>query len=124
MKICLIIPKGLVDQDIRIPQGLLSIMATVKQHGYSCEIVDCNDLDIKISYEYFNTFDVIGLSVMTTQLRHAIVIADHLGKHVRVVWGGIHCFLDPVSIITKYKTHFVVSGDGEIPFLKLLTYFA
>jgi len=124
MKICLVFPRGLADADVSFPHGLLAITAAVKQQGYSCEIFDCNNNDIKISYDYLNTFDVIGLSVMTTQLRHAVEIADQLGKHVRVVWGGVHCLLDPVSIINKFKTHFVISGDGEIPFVKLLHYFA
>lgn len=124
MKICLVIPKGIVAADPSIPHGLLSIVSMAKQHGYSCKIVDCNDPDANSSYEYFNTFDVVGLSVMTTQLRHATEIADNIGKHVRVVWGGVHCLLDPESVINKYKKHFVVSGDGEIPFVKLLNYFA
>ena len=88
MRTCIVIPKVPDFEGVSIPHGLLSIVAVAKQHGYSCEIINCNDLDVKTSYEYFNTFDVVGLSVMTTQLRHAIEIADNLGKHVRVVWGG------------------------------------
>lgn len=124
MKICLVIPKGLVAADPSIPHGLLSIVSMAKQHGYSCNIIDCNDPDIDSSYGCLNTFDVVGLSVMTTQLRHATEIADHISERVRVVWGGVHCLLDPLSIINKYKTHFVVSGDGEVPFVKLLDYFS
>lgn len=124
MKICLVIPKGIADAAASIPHGLLSIAAVLRNNGYSFEIFDCNDPDNHKSYEYFNKFDVVGFSVMTTQLRHAVEIANQIKKHVRVVWGGVHCLLDPISIINRYKTHFAISGDGEIPLLKLLSYFA
>lgn len=124
MKVGLVIPKGIAAAEPSMPHGLLSIVAMAKKHGYSCQIVDCNDPDVNSSYEYLNTFDVVGLSVMTTQLRHATEIADNLGEHVRVVWGGVHCLLDPLSIVNKYKAHFVVSGDGEVSFVKLLNYFS
>lgn len=124
MKICLINPKGIAEFGTFIPQGLLQITAELKKAGYNdCQIIDFNNPDIKISYDYLNNFDVVGLSVMTTQLRHAVEIADSLDKNVRVVWGGVHCILDPLSILKKYRNHFVISGDGELSFVRLMDCF-
>ena len=123
MKIGLINPKPLLSPDVAIPQGLLSISAELKRNGYKCEIIDYCNPDVKESYSHLNKFDVIGLSVMTTQLHHAAAIAEKLDKHVKVVWGGIHCLLNPLSILNKFKNQFVISGEGEIPLVKLLDYF-
>lgn len=123
MKICLVNPKSLNEVELSIPHGLLQISAELKKNGYICEILDFNNPDVKLSYSYLKKFDVVGLSVMTTQLRHATEIANSLDKNERVVWGGVHCLLDPLSIVNRYSNHFVVSGDGEQPLLRLLEYF-
>lgn len=123
MKVCLINPRSLAHVELAIPHGLLQICAELKKNGYDCEILNFNDPDTKASYGYINKFDVIGLSVMTTQLKHAVEIAGSVKGDKKIVWGGAHCLLDPLSILNKYRDHFVISGDGEKPLLKLLEYF-
>jgi len=120
MKICLINPKRLGDSDLSIPHGLLQLVSELKHRGHDCDLVDYNNTLVNKPYCLFNRYDLVGFSVMTTQLKHAMEIADSLDKNVIVVWGGVHCLLDPLSILKKYQNHFVISGEGEVPLLKLI----
>ena len=122
MRVCLINPLALQKPGPTVLHGLLQIHAELTRAGHEVDIVDFNVPGTPLSYERFNTYDVVGLSVMTTQLRHATEIADALADGVRVVWGGVHCLLDPLCILKRYPDHFVISGDGEGPLLSLLDY--
>ncbi len=122
MKVCLVNPKSLIPVELGIPHGLLQLTAELKKMKHECTIVDFNNGAITYNYDKLKRFDIVGLSVMTTQLKHASEIADYLGDAVKVVWGGAHCLFDPLSILNRYKSHYVVSGDGERPLVKLLDY--
>lgn len=123
MKICLVNPKFTDTESIYIPQGILSICATVKNAGYHCDIVDYNLNSTNTNYDDLSRYDVIGLSVFTSQVPHALEITEKIRGKTRIVWGGIHCILDPQSILNKFKDDFVISGEGELPFLKLVKAF-
>ncbi|MBN2010085.1 cobalamin-dependent protein [candidate division KSB1 bacterium] len=123
MKIALVSPKSLGNTLVAFPHGILQIAAELKKHGYTCDIFDFNVTNHS-SNDFLNKYDVVGLSVMSTQLRHAVEIVNGLNKTVKVIWGGVHCFLDPLSVVQKFPTHFVVSGEGEYPMLNLLKYFS
>lgn len=120
MRVCLINPRFPKSQFLVMNQGLLQLAAEVKRAGHSCEILDFTDRGQAFSLDRLKRFDLVGLSVMTAQLWHAVEIAEALSSHVKVAWGGVHCLLDPLSILNGFPDHYVVSGEGEIPFVNLL----
>ena len=123
MNVCLINPRGLTGPYHSLPHGLLSLCTHIKAAGHDCHIIDyCNE-DISLDYSKLAKYDVIGLSVMSTQLRHAVEIANAIPRGKPVVWGGAHCLVDPASLVASFPGHFVVSGDGEGPMLRLLDFF-
>lgn len=120
MKICLVSPKYTNTVSNNIPHGILSICAAVKSAGYHCDIMDCNIKIGNIDHDKLSKYDVVGFSVFTSQLPHAIEITEKIRGKTRIVWGGIHCLLDPQSILNRFKDDYVISGEGEQPFLKLV----
>ncbi len=120
MKICLVNPKFTDVESIYIPQGILSICATLKNAGYHCDIVDYNISATSTDSAELSKYDIVGLSVFTSQVPHAIEIADQIRGKVKIVWGGIHCLLDPLSILNSFKNDYVISGEGELPFLNFV----
>lgn len=107
-----------------VPHGLLQIMAELKKHGHNVSLIDYSLPNQNKDYQYLNQYDVVGFSVMTPQLAHAVEMAKSIKPPTKVVWGGIHCLLDPLSILERFPSHYVISGEGEIPFVKLLQFFA
>ncbi|MDD5569331.1 MAG: cobalamin-dependent protein [Candidatus Pacebacteria bacterium] len=124
MRICLVNPKSSESIEFSIPHGLLQLSAELKKNGHECSILNCNALKTPLDFGALSRFDIVGLSVMTTQLRQAVEIADKLRNKTHVVWGGIHCLLDPESILHRFPNDIVVSGDGEIPLLKIVDFYS
>ncbi len=124
MKIALVSPKinKLRAVNIRIPQGILSLSAMIKSKGCQCDILDYNEHDYGV--DILKKYDLVGFSVLTGQLAHATYLADAIVKNSKIVWGGIHCLLDPLSILSRYPDTFVISGEGEIPLFDLIDYFS
>lgn len=124
MKIALISPKlnksGI--DNAPIPQGILSLSAVVKNKKCECDILDYNRYDY--GSEILKKYDLVGISVFTSQLPHATALADAIVKDTKIVWGGIHCLLDPISVLSRYPDTFVVSGEGENSLSKLIDYFS
>lgn len=123
MKICLVNPRGLEKPSLSLPHALLQLYAELSCFGYDIDIIDYNDPDRLLLYAHLNHYDVVGISVMSTQLSHALEIANSISPRVFVIWGGIHCLLDPVSVLKRYPKHYVVSGEGEVPIVWLIEYF-
>ena len=123
MRICLVNPKYSRKYNNNIPQGILSICSTIKNAGHRCDIWNCNLNAGKTDYSKLCEYDLVGFSVFTSQLPHAIEISNHIRGKTKIVWGGIHCLLDPQSILNKFQYDYVIRGEGEIPFLKLINYF-
>ena len=123
MKVCLVNPTGVENTNASYPHGIIALHAALKDVGHEVEIFDCCLPDQDPSSDYLNSFDVVGISVMTTQLLHGMEIAKNLNKNVRVVWGGIHCLFDPLSLVIRFHDHYVIGGEGEAPMVKLLDYF-
>jgi len=123
MRICLVNPRSSSSSESSIPHGLLQLCAEVKRSGHECAIADFTNPACDIRIESLSAYDVIGISIMTTQLKHALEIAGHVKSAARIVWGGVHCLLDPKSVLDRFPDHFVVQGDGEQPFLRILEFF-
>lgn len=122
MKISLISCKGPEGTMTSLPQGLLQLTAELNAGGHSVDIIDYNYLPVPSSYDHLEKYDLVGLSVMSTQLPHAVQIADAINNKVKIVWGGIHCLLDPSSILNSYPSHYVITGEGETPLLQFIEY--
>lgn len=124
MRICLVNPRNKEEGTAAPtpPHGLLQIAASLASQKHEVYIVDYTNSAQQLSYSGLNSYDLVGLSVMTPQLPHAVEIRKQLKKTTKVVWGGIHCLLDPASILDAYPEDFVISGEGEIALLSLIDY--
>lgn len=120
MKIGLINAKGPEGTMVSLPHGLLQLSAQLKSQGHEVSIIDYNFPLAVVPYENLLSYDLVGISAMTTQLSHSVEIADFISDRTKVVWGGIHTTLDPISVLKRYRNHFVVSGEGELPLLDLI----
>ena len=122
MKVALVSPmmSKFRSGNIRIPHGILSLCAVVKNSKCQCDILDFNMHDYGV--DILKKYDLVGLSVLTGQLPHATYLANTIGKNTKTVWGGIHCLFDPLSILRSYPDTFVISGEGETPLANLIDY--
>ncbi len=131
-KILLIYPKfHKVDFDAKsYPLGLLAIGTILKNKGYQVKIIDFlveespNEL---FKRELSPEILAVGLSVMTPQIPGALKISRAVkdySQDIPIVWGGIHPTLFPEQTVINSLVDFVVSGEGEISFPRLLDYFA
>ncbi len=120
MKVALVSPimSKLRTGNLPIPQGILSLSAMVKSKKCQCDILDYNKYDYGV--EKLKKYDLVGLSVLTGQLPHATYLANAIIKNTKIVWGGIHCLFDPLSILRSYPGTFVISGEGEVPLSNLI----
>ena len=115
MRVCLINPRFPKSQFLVMNQGLLQLAAEVKRAGHSCEILDFTDRAQAFSPDHLKRFDLVGLSVMTAQLWHAVEIAEALSPHVKVAWGGVHCLLDPLSILNGFPDREGMQLELQLP---------
>lgn len=123
MRVCLINPLGPKGTVRSMPHGLMQIQAEMIRAGHEVDIWDYNiGMGITFDEDRLFDYDLVGLSVLSTQLSRARKIADRINGRVPVVWGGVHATLDPASILSEYPEHFVVAGEGEHPMLWLADY--
>jgi len=131
-KVVLIYPKFYrVDFDAKsYPLGLLSIGTVLKQYNYDVKIIDflVEDDPIRLlKKELDDSVLCVGISVMTPQISSALNISG-LIKEIKpdtpVVWGGIHGTLFPEQTIRHPLVDYLILGEGEISFPKLLDYFS
>ena len=120
MRIALVNCKGPEGTMISIPQGILQLSAEAKAKHHEVDIIDYNYTNLPVSYNSLVKYDMVGLSAMSTQLPHAKEIAESINNRTKIIWGGIHALLDPLSILAEYPDHIVVSGEGEVPLIDIL----
>ena len=82
MKVCLVNPTGVENTNASYPHGIIALHAAIKDAGHEVEIFDCCLPGQNPSTDYLNSFDVVGISVMTTQLLHGMEIANSLNKEM------------------------------------------
>ncbi|PWB39065.1 MAG: hypothetical protein C3F02_00390 [Parcubacteria group bacterium] len=105
--------------DSSISVGLLSIATYLDSKGVPVEIVDGarqkNYLDL--IKEKIKDFDYVGISVMTTQLPHALEISQlirELNPGCKIIWGGTHPTFFKDQTITEPVIDIVCVGEGEL----------
>lgn len=119
------------NNDIRdspgIPRGILCIGTYLKQNGYDIKIIDRRLSENTLEYIKQEAKDAlwIGISVMTSQIRDALMISDELKKNLQVpiVWGGIHPTLFPEQTCKDNSVDFVIFEEGEETSLELANEF-
>lgn len=130
-KVILIYPKfHKVDFDAKsYPLSILTIGTLLKKQGYEVKLIDFlvedNPSDI-LKRELNDNVLCVGLSVMTPQISNALEINQMIrdyNKNIPIVWGGIHSTLFPEEVIKSSLIDFLIKGEGELSFPKLLKFF-
>ena len=108
-----------------IPHGLLYIGAYAIKCGYNIAVLDRNVEDNDIKEILLRTRPkVVGLGCLTgTSIDDAIYVSKiikELDPSIKIVWGGIHTTLCPDSVLQEKFVDYVVIGDGEMAFTRIL----
>jgi len=106
-----------------IPRGILCIGTYLKKNGFDVKIIDRRLSESTLDYiqqEAKNAL-FVGISVMTSQIRDALMVSDELKKvsDVPIVWGGIHPTLFPEQTCKDNSVDFVIFEEGEETSLEL-----
>jgi radical SAM superfamily enzyme YgiQ (UPF0313 family) len=135
MKILLIYPFFLedrinVDEISAPPQGIYYVAAACMQHGYNVEVL--NWFDINRDHQKIRHVlaekrpDIIGFSILHANRWGGIdiaAIAKELDPGVCVVFGGIGASFLWKHLLTHFtQIDYVVIGEGEHTFIKLIQY--
>jgi len=111
------------------PIGAFILASYIKSVGFDVKLIDCRlyskkhieDLLLSESKDAL----CVGFSVMTSQIKHAYNLSKLLKQNypeLCLVWGGIHPTLYPEQSIKPDFIDFVIRGEGEYGFEKLLNY--
>lgn len=116
------------------PLALEYIASSLESKGYKCRIIDCN-LNNGINYliSSIKTFkpNLIGLSTFSLQIDNSYKIGNLIkeqfpeiflaygGVHSTFVYGTVESTINPKEAFIKGSADFVISGEGEKPFLHL-----
>jgi len=108
-----------------VPHGLLYLASCAIEQGYNVQIQDRNvdESDWKKIIREKKP-KVIGIGCLTgTVVDDAIYLSKEIKKidpSIKIVWGGIHVTLAPDSVLKKDYVDYVVIGDGELAYTKIL----
>ncbi len=112
-----------------LPIGIMSIAGFLESEGHSIQVIDARAYPkeevIRRLKQQINGVDCIGLSVMSIQVKHALGVTElvkEMDKDIPVVWGGIHPTLFPEQTVQDHLVDYIIHGEGEYPFLKLMEY--
>jgi radical SAM superfamily enzyme YgiQ (UPF0313 family) len=113
-----------------IPNGILSLASFIAQKGYRVKIIDAR-LYTKVRTKELVLKEIpdaccFGISAMSGQVRHGLQLSDLAKKFapkLPIVWGGIHPTLFPSQTCANESVDYVIQGEGEYAFEKLLTHF-
>ena len=133
MKILLVYPYFLEDRinvdEISVPpQGIYYVAAFCRQQGHDVEVLNWHDIHktprrIRETLESKRP-DVIGFSILHANRWSGIdiaAIAKEIDPRVRIVFGGIGASYLWKHLLTHFsQIDYVVVGEGEVSFLKLL----
>jgi radical SAM superfamily enzyme YgiQ (UPF0313 family) len=109
------------------PLGLAYLTAYVKRLGHEVILLDMQGLMMD-SAELGRRLeaekpDVVGVTAMTPTLPAALRVADIAAATVpdaSVVMGGVHPTLDPEGVLAHASVDYVIRGEGEEAFARLL----
>jgi radical SAM superfamily enzyme YgiQ (UPF0313 family) len=107
------------------PLGLMYLAAYVQRcTEHEVKICDMNVGDsLFVELEKYNP-EVVGITTTTLTLYDALLVAKYCKQYnhnVVTVMGGAHCSIYPEETISFPEVDYVVRGEGELPFLRLLS---
>lgn len=114
-------------RSITHPMGLMYVASTLRLAGHEPRILDCasnpDDFDApaRIASEWQP--DCIGLSIIVSELEQASGIIKSLRirtPEIPIVLGGPWPSSNPADALTMLQADYVVSGEGELTFPKLV----
>lgn len=118
------------NNSIRPPLGLLYVAAALrKTSGINVRIIDCNaggiGMDTLGELIKNESPDLVGFSVLTFNLLNCIDVAKLIRKvspQTKICFGGWHATLYPEETVKLDCVDFIVIGEGEHTFSKLVEY--
>lgn len=128
MKILLVVPpsKALT---ITPPLGLGYITSFLIANGYEVSIIDSQkkSLNVKQLIRKIKETnpDILGVSVLTSNYENVKKTTNEIKKtnpDIKIVLGGPHPSALPEISLKQTKADFVIRGEGEYPFLKLIRF--
>lgn len=109
------------------PLGLMYIGATLKKHGHDTKIHDCvaDYKNLRLFKHIIKDWkpDFIGISIIVTELentKNIMRIIREMLPDVPVTFGGPWPTANPEESIKTYGADFVVLGEGERTFPRLI----
>ena len=109
-----------------ISHGLSSIAAYAKRGGFHIDLIDLRKLknwgDFAKEITRRNP-DVVGLTMMSVDFNpvmRSIDIIKKVNSGIKVIVGGPHPTVMPQEVIPNSKIDYIILGEGEISFAKLL----
>jgi len=123
-KILLIQPRNLQSLNNYPPLGLVCISSALENAGYEVKILPTPRFDNyeKIIDDHCKECMLVGITVLTPEVPHAIEISEYIKKKypkIPIVWGGWHTTLFPEQIAESDIVDYVIVGDGDELIVKL-----
>lgn len=113
------------ENDFCQPIGLLYIAANIRNKGFEVKACDLNyqtqDEVLKIAKEFSPKW--IGLSAITVQALSAYEMGNLIKNNLpdsSIVYGGVHPTFFPKEPFSEGSADFVIVGEGENTFYKLI----
>ncbi|MBA3066768.1 B12-binding domain-containing radical SAM protein [bacterium] len=110
--------------------GLMSIASVLDKNNCQTHVLDMviedspEDALRRCIGEFREKVLIIGFSVMTSQLPHAVELSRFLKTDypgIRIIWGGVHPTLFPEEVLKMGLVDFVCIGEGEYTLLELIS---
>lgn len=123
MKVTLINPKGETEGSLEVHLSLLYLATALHRKGHAVRVIDSQVEAPEKSTDDIAKSDMVGFSVMTTQVPHALRLSDKLKSmngRLPIVWGGVHPTLFPVQTVADKSVDYAIRGEGEHTMLELM----
>jgi len=106
--------------------GLAYIIASLQNSPHKSFLIDCfpnRKKDYILKEIRQQEPDVVGISVLTCNLKYAVEIAKLLKKEnqkIKIIFGGIHPTLEPKETLKIQEVDAVCIGEGELTIIEYL----
>lgn len=107
--------------DFGAPMAILAIGTYLKHKGIGVSIIDARlykgDRIFKKIDQDMESVGLVGLSVMTAQIKEALRVSGYIKaryKDVKIVWGGVHPTLFPEQTLASDLIDYIAIGEGDL----------
>ncbi|GAA5818843.1 MAG: B12-binding domain-containing radical SAM protein [Methanobrevibacter sp. CfCl-M3] len=117
---------GFFDSDnvlYSIAFGFGHIIEYANLHGKTIDYIDLNKINWKKFRNMIKNYDLVGYSILSPNYNtgiKAISINKEVNKNVTIVVGGVDVSINPDKYMKNKDIDYVVTGEGEISFLKII----